>query len=140
MEGIDRIGLRKQLKWDVPLNGIEGTSSIRFPDDKTNYWSRTTLPWMSFGYETKIPPIYMLMFYNGIANGGNMIKPFIAKQFVKDGKVTREMEAEVINPKMCKETTLQQIQEMLVGVVEEGTAGWWTLIISPLQGRRVPHK
>lgn len=122
VEGIDRIGLRKQLKWDVPLNGIEGTSSIRFPDDKTNYWSRTTLPWMSFGYETKIPPIYMLMFYNGIANGGNMIKPFIAKQFVKDGKVTREMEAEVINPKMCKETTLQQIQEMLVGVVEEGTA------------------
>ena len=122
VEGIDRIGLRKQLKWDVPLNGIEGTSSIRFPDDKTNYWSKTTLPWMSFGYETKIPPIYMLMFYNGIANGGNMIKPFIAKQFVKDGKVVREMEAEVINPMMCKETTLQQIQDMLVGVIEEGTA------------------
>ena len=62
------------------------------------------------------------MFYNGIANGGNMIKPFIAKQFVKDGKVLREMEAEVVNPRMCKEITLQQIQEMLVGVVEEGTA------------------
>lgn len=122
VEGIDRIGLRKQLKWDVPLHGIEGTSSIRFPNDKTNYWSKTTLPWMSFGYETKIPPIYMLMFYNGIANGGNMIKPFIAKQFVKDGKVLREMKAEVVNPKMCKETTLQQIQEMLVGVIEEGTA------------------
>jgi len=76
---------------------------------------------MSFGYETKIPPIYMLMFYNGIANGGKMIKPFIAKQFVKDGKVIKEMEAEVVNPKMCKETTLQQIQEMLVDVIEEGT-------------------
>ncbi len=121
VEGIDRIGLRKQLKWDVPLNGIEGTSSIRFPDDKSNYWSKTTLPWMSFGYEAKIPPIYMLMFYNGIANGGNMIKPFIAKQFVKNGKVIKEMEAEVVNPKMCKETTLQQIQEMLVDVIEEGT-------------------
>ncbi|HBG58701.1 MAG TPA: hypothetical protein DDX07_11890 [Porphyromonadaceae bacterium] len=122
VEGIDRIGLRKQLKWDVPLNGIEGTSSIRFPDDKANYWSKTTLPWMSFGYETKIPPIYMLMFYNGIANGGNMIKPFIAKQFVKNGKVIKEMEAEVVNPKMCKESSLQQIHDMLVGVIEEGTA------------------
>lgn len=121
VEGIDRIGLRKQLTWDVPLNGIEGTSSIRFPDDKNNYWSRTTLPWMSFGYETKIPPIYMLMFYNGIANGGNMIKPFIAKQFVKEGKVIKEMKAEVVNPKMCKESTLQQIQEMLLDVIEEGT-------------------
>ena len=121
VEGIDRIGLRKQLTWDVPLNGIEGTSSIRFPDDKNNYWSKTTLPWMSFGYESQVPPIYLLMFYNGIANGGNMIKPFIAKQFVKDGKVIKEMEAEVVNPTMCKETTLQQIQEMLVEVIEEGT-------------------
>jgi len=122
VEGIDRIGLRKQLKWDVPLSGIEGTSSIRFPDDKTNYWSKTTLPWMSFGYESKIPPIYMLMFYNGIANGGKMIKPFIAKQFIEDGNVVKDVEAEVVNPMMCKETTLQQIQEMLVGVVEEGKA------------------
>ncbi|MBK5194664.1 MAG: transpeptidase family protein [Proteiniphilum sp.] len=122
VEGIDRIGLRKQLQWDVPLKGIEGTSSIRFPDDKTNYWSKTTLPWMSFGYELKIPPIYMLMFYNGIANGGKMIKPFIARQFVEDGKVVKSAEAEIVNPNMCKETTLQQIQEMLVGVVEEGTA------------------
>lgn len=122
VEGIDRIGLRKQLKWDVPLKGIEGTSSIRFPDDKTNYWSKTTLPWMSFGYETQIPPIYMLMFYNGIANGGNMIKPFIAKRFVKDGKVVKEVKPEVVNPRMCKETTLQQIHEMLLGVIDEGTA------------------
>jgi cell division protein FtsI (penicillin-binding protein 3) len=121
VEGIDRIGLRKQLQWDVPLKGIEGTSSIRFPDDKDNYWSKTTLPWMSFGYESKIPPIYLLMFYNGIANGGKMIKPFIARQFIEEGKVVKSAEAEVVNPKMCKETTLQQIQEMLVGVVEEGT-------------------
>lgn len=122
VEGIDRIGLRKQLQWDVPLRGIEGKSSIRFPDDKENYWSKTTLPWMSFGYESQIPPIYLLMFYNAIANGGKMIKPFIAKQFVKDGKVVENIEAEVVNPRICKEQTLQQIQEMLVKVVEEGTA------------------
>ncbi|NLJ01499.1 MAG: penicillin-binding protein 2, partial [Bacteroidales bacterium] len=122
VEGIDRIGLRKQLSWDVPLSGIEGTSSIRFPDDKDNYWSRTTLPWMSFGYESQLPPIYMLMFYNGIANGGKMIKPFIAKQFVNDGKIVKEVQAEVVNPKMSKESTREQIHEMLRGVVENGTA------------------
>ena len=122
VEGIDRIGLRKQLSWDVPLSGIEGTSSIRFPDDKDNYWSRTTLPWMSFGYESQLPPIYMLMFYNGIANGGKMIKPFIAKQFVNDGKIVEEVQAEVVNPKMSKESTREQIHEMLRGVVENGTA------------------
>ena len=122
IDGIDRIGLRKQLKWDVPLNGIEGTSSIRYPNDKDNYWSKTTLPWMSFGYETQIPPIYMLMFYNGIANGGKMIKPFIAKQLVEGGKVVKNIEAEVVNPKICKDTTLEVIQEMLKSVVDNGTA------------------
>ncbi|MEA4950557.1 MAG: penicillin-binding protein [Petrimonas sp.] len=122
VKGIDRIGLRKKLTWDVPLNGIEGTSSIRFPDDKVNYWSKTTLPWMSFGYESKVPPIYMLMFYNGIANGGKMIKPFIAKTLLKDGKVVEEYKAEVVNEKMCKDSTLIQIQDMLVGVIENGTA------------------
>jgi cell division protein FtsI (penicillin-binding protein 3) len=122
VDGIDRIGLRKQLTWDVPLNGIEGTSSIRYPNDKNNYWSKTTLPWMSFGYETQIPPIYMLMFYNAIANGGRMIKPFIAKQFLENGKVVKEVEAEVVNPKICKESTLEEIKKMLVGVVENGTA------------------
>lgn len=122
VKGIDRIGLRKKLTWDVPLNGIEGTSSIRFPDDKVNYWSKTTLPWMSFGYESKVPPVYMLMFYNGIANGGKMIKPFIAKTLLKDGKVMERYRAEVVNEKMCKDSTLIQIQEMLVGVIENGTA------------------
>ena len=122
VDGIDRIGLRKQLTWDVPLNGIVGTSSIRYPNDKNNYWSKTTLPWMSFGYETQIPPIYMLMFYNAIANGGKMIKPFIAKQFLENGKVVKEFEAEVVNPKICKESTLEEIKKMLVGVVENGTA------------------
>ncbi len=122
VEGIDRIGLREQLTWDVPLNGIEGTSSIRFPNDKTHYWSKTTLPWMSFGYETRVPPIYMLMFYNGIANDGKMIKPFIAKQFVNEGKVVKEMKAEVVNNKMCKRSTRDQVHEMLKGVVLRGTA------------------
>ena len=122
VEGIDRIGLREQLTWDVPLNGIEGTSSIRFPNDKNHYWSKTTLPWMSFGYETRVPPIYMLMFYNGIANDGRMIKPFIAKQFVNEGRVVKEIKAEVVNSKMCKKTTRDQVHEMLKGVVERGTA------------------
>ena len=122
VDGVDRIGLREKLSWDVPLNGIEGTSSIRDANDKRNYWSKTTLPWMSFGYESKVPPIYMLMFYNGIANNGKMIKPFIAKSFVKNGKVVKEFDAEVINSKMCKNNTLEQIQEMLVSVVENGTA------------------
>lgn len=116
------LGLTKKINWDVPLKGIEGTSVIRHPNDKGNPWSKTTLPWMSFGYETQVPPIYMLMFYNGIANGGKMIKPFFTKAFMKDGKVMEEFKTEVINASLCSARTLKQIQDMMVGVVNEGTA------------------
>ena len=115
-------GITKKLEWDVPLKGKEGTVNIRFPKDKANPWSKTTLAWMSFGYETQVPPIYVLMFYNGIANGGKMIKPFIAKAFLKNGEITEEFNAEVVNPALCSERTLTQIKEMLRGVVTNGTA------------------
>ena len=121
IEAIDRIGLRKKLTWDVPLHGIEGTSRIRYPNDKANPWSKTTLAWMAFGYETQIPPIYMLMFYNGIANGGKMIKPFITKAILKDGKVIEEKTAQVVKEKMCKDTTLTQMKYILERVVSNGT-------------------
>lgn len=116
------LGITKKLEWDVPLKGKEGTAVIRHPKDKSNPWSATTLPWMSFGYETQVPPIYMLMFYNGIANNGKMIKPFITKAFLKDGKIEDEFDTEVVNPALCSERTLKQIQDILVGVVNEGTA------------------
>ncbi|MDR1090372.1 MAG: PASTA domain-containing protein [Prevotella sp.] len=121
VQHIHDLGLTKKIEWDVPLKGKEGTSAIRLPDDKGNPWSKTTLPWMSFGYETQVPPIYMLMFYNGIANNGKMIKPFITKSFIKDGKVEKEFETEVINPMLCSEKTLNQVKEILRGVVTDGT-------------------
>ena len=114
-------GITRKIDWDVPLKGKEGTAVIRSPKDQSSYWSKTTLPWMSFGYETQVPPIYMLMFYNGIANGGKMIKPFITKAFIQNGDVKKEFETEVINPSLCSERTLNQIQAMLVSVVNEGT-------------------
>lgn len=121
VEGIYKLGLGKKLTWDVPLKGREGIASIRFPNDPHNPWSKTTLPWMSFGYETQIPPIYILMFYNGIANNGKMIKPFITKAFLQNGSTKEEFEAEVLNKSLCSKRTLKQVQEILRGVVTNGT-------------------
>lgn len=118
---IQELGLSKNQTWDVPLEGIEGTINIRMPDDARNPWSKTTLPWMSFGYETQVPPIYMLMFYNGIANNGRMIKPFITKAFWDGGKQIEEFETEVVNKSIASSKTIKQVQEILRGVVTDGT-------------------
>lgn len=65
---------------------------------------------MSIGYETMIPPIYILNFYNAIANDGVMIKPKFVKAISKDGEILEEIPTEVVNPKICSDTTLTMIR------------------------------
>lgn len=115
-----------KLNEDMNLE-IPGAAAphIRHPNDKSAaYWSNTTLPWMAVGYETQIPPIYTLAFYNSIANDGKLIKPFFVKSISKNGQIVKSFETKVINPAICKPSTLKDIRFTLLGVVEDklGTA------------------
>lgn len=118
VEGLYRIGLNQPLDLEIPG---AGRAKIRHPKDTARYWSQTTLPWMSFGYETQIPPIYTLAFFNAIANNGKMIRPIFTKAIVHNGKIEESFSTRVINPSICSDKTLAEIKEMLLGVVENGT-------------------
>ena len=118
VEGLYRIGMNADLRLEIPGSG---RAKIRMPGDTLNYWSKTTMPWMSFGYETQIPPIYTLAFYNAIANGGKMMRPIFTKEIIKDGKTIQHFSPEVIKESICSDSTLAIIQDMLLGVVEKGT-------------------
>ena len=77
----------KRMSIDQPLHlqiAGEGKPNIRGP--KERYFAKTTLPWMSIGYETQVPPINILTFYNGIANNGVTVRPKFVKAAMKDGK------------------------------------------------------
>jgi len=97
---------------------------IRHPKDKSKYWSKTTLPWMSIGYETQMPPIYTLAFYNAIANNGKLIRPFFVKAILKNGQPIKTFSTETIREAICKPGTLSIVRETLLGVLEgeKGTA------------------
>lgn len=113
----------KRMSIDQPLHlqiGGEGKPNIK--DPKERYFSKTTLPWMSIGYETQVPPMNILAFYNAIANNGTMIRPKFVRSAVKDGEVIQEFPTEVINPKICSDRTLTQIREILRKVVSVGLA------------------
>ena len=77
---------------------------------------------MSIGYEVQVPPIYTLNFYNAIANGGKMMRPYLVREIQQEGRVIVENSPEIINSSICKESTLKKLQGMLLGVVENGTA------------------
>ncbi len=115
VDGLKRMSIDQPL--GLQISG-EGKPNIRGP--KERYFAKTTLPWMSIGYETQVPPINILTFYNAIANNGTMVKPKFVKAAIQDGIVVQEFETEVINPKICSDKTLTQIREMLRRVVYDG--------------------
>lgn len=112
-----------EMKLNEPMDlEIPGAGKPKIKYTSSSNWSGTSLAWMSFGYETQIPPIYMLTFYNAIANNGKMIKPYFVKAICKDGVEKKKFSTSVINPSICSPKTLKKVKEMLVGVVEFGTA------------------
>lgn len=116
IEGLSRIGLTEDLRIDIPG---AGKPFIRKPGDRG--WSKSSLPWLSFGYESGIPPIYMLAFYNAIANDGKMMRPIFVKEIMQDGKTVERFSPEVVKESICSGKTLKIIRNMLLGVVEHGT-------------------
>jgi cell division protein FtsI (penicillin-binding protein 3) len=110
--GLHRTGIDADLKLEIPG---AGRAKLRRPGDR--YWSRLSLPWMSFGYEVQIPPIQTLTFFNAVANGGKMVRPMFVRDVVKNGKTIRHFEPEVIVPEICSERTLKIIRDMLRNAV-----------------------
>jgi len=117
IDGIYKMGLQNKL--GLQIKG-EGKPYIKNPEDKT--WSGVSLPWMSIGYEMALTPLQILTFYNAVANDGVMVKPMFVKQISKTGKAIEKLEPEVINPRIASPEVIKMAQEMLKGVVQEGTA------------------
>ena len=122
VKGIYRTGLADDLH--LPLYGY-AKPRIRMPkkNSRNQYtnWSKTALPWMSIGYETQIPPISTVTFYNAIANGGKMMRPRFIKSIVKNGEVIEEFEPVVQREQICSPKTLKKMQTILERVVTRGT-------------------
>jgi cell division protein FtsI (penicillin-binding protein 3) len=119
VDGLYRLGLTEALELEIPGSG---KAKIRRPGDGTAYWSKTTLPWMSIGYETQMPPISILTFFNAIANDGKMIRPYFVKEIREKGEVTERRETAVIRNRICSSKTLKVIREMLIDAVESKDA------------------
>lgn len=117
------IELIYKTKINEPLNlDIKGAANpdIKKTDDKR--WSKLSLPWMSIGYEVMLTPIQILTFYNAIANDGVMVKPQFVTEIRHDNEVIKTFDTIVINESIASPQTVATLQELLKGVVENGTA------------------
>ena len=110
---------------NVPLGtGMAGEARpyIKHPIFDKKNWSKTSLPWMSIGYELRLPPLQILTLYNAVANGGKMMKPQFVKEIRKEGVTLQTIEPVVLKEQIASKKTIDTIQSMMRGVVERGTA------------------
>lgn len=115
----------KDFGLDLPTNieiGGEEAPLIKDPKDPKSQWSGTTLPWMSIGYELLMTPLQLLTFYNAVANGGRMMRPYIVQRTERYGDVLKEFRPTVVKRSIASKTTINKAQELLREVVLTGTA------------------
>ncbi|HVS60066.1 MAG TPA: penicillin-binding transpeptidase domain-containing protein [Gemmatimonadaceae bacterium] len=111
----------RDLGFGMPL-GIplpaESPGTLREPRE----WSRQTSASILMGYEIAVTPLQLVVAYSAIANGGELLEPHLVKEVrALDGKVLYRAEPRAVRRVMSGEVA-RTIQQMLLAVVQEGTA------------------
>jgi len=113
----ERVGLTR--KTGIEIAG-EPEPYIKSTSDST--WSGLSLSMMSIGYEMLLTPLQILTFYNAIANKGYRVEPRLVSEWKSRGRTVKTLPIKKDKTQICSQNTLAQLQEMLNGVVENGTA------------------
>ncbi|MBO4635264.1 MAG: penicillin-binding protein 2 [Bacteroidales bacterium] len=114
--------------FDFDISGL-GTPVVNRPG--TAGWSKTTLGTTAYGYGISVTPLHIATFYNGIANKGRMMKPYLVESVEKDGKVLKRFEPSALNNSICSPATADTVTRALRAVVNSGTG-------TRLKGAKLP--
>jgi cell division protein FtsI (penicillin-binding protein 3) len=115
--------LRFHQKSGIDLTGEE-KPILRSPGER--YWSKVSLPWLSFGYGVNVSPLQTLTLYNAIANNGVMMKPYLVSSILENGLEVETYGPEVLDNRIAGPSTLNALRSCLEGVCNEegGTAAF----------------
>ena len=101
---------------------LKGMGKPTILDPRNNGWSGTSLGSVAYGYGVSITPLHTVTFYNAIANGGKMMKPYLVECINReDGKVQKGGQS-ILNGSICSKTTADSLKSALRSVVTNGTA------------------
>lgn len=114
---VDRFKEMLGMKLDIP---IPGAAHPVIKDANDKFFSKTSLAWMSFGYETSIPAINVATFYNAIANNGKMMAPRFVSAISKEGSIVKEYPTQTLNSSIASSSAIKDMQYILEMVVSDG--------------------
>ncbi|MBF0491917.1 MAG: penicillin-binding protein [Deltaproteobacteria bacterium] len=113
---VQGFGFGSKTGIDVPgeVSGIIGSPKK---------WSTLQMSTIAFGQGIGVTPIQVVTAYSAIANGGNLMKPYIVKKIVDSkGVVLKQTEPQVLR-RVMKEENAKILRELLKLVVGPGGTG-----------------
>ncbi len=119
---------------------INGERKPYLIDPSSKWWSKTSLPWMAFGYEMEFTPLQILTFYNAVANDGELVKPRIVKEIRLGDKVIETIDKEVVNKKIARLSTINKMKKLMADVVKKVQLETYILKNFLWQEKQVQHK
>jgi cell division protein FtsI/penicillin-binding protein 2 len=105
------------------LTGIDLKGEVKGWLKDPSRWSKTSIGAIPIGYEVTVTPLQLLSMMAAVANNGTYMRPFVVKYIQdKQGHVVKSFEPKVLAERVIEEETARRVTEILVNVVERGTA------------------
>jgi cell division protein FtsI (penicillin-binding protein 3) len=122
----ERLGAAK-LSAAIQAFGFGSVTHVDLPGEvpglvrPVDKWARINLVTTSFGQGISVTPLQLLRAYAAIANGGNLMRPYIVRRIVApDGSVLHENQPQVVGTPISARTAAI-VADLLRGVVDGGT-------------------
>lgn len=97
---------------------VEASGTLREPVR----WSKQSGNSMAMGYEVAVTPLQLAAAYVAVANDGELLEPALVKEIrTPDGRVLYRHERRVVR-RVVSPAVARRVRQMLIGVVEGGTA------------------
>ncbi len=110
----EAFGFRDKTGFDLPGEA----SGVFYNDEQFNIVELATA---SFGQGPKITPLQLITAVSAIANGGDLMKPHLVKQFTdENGTVVKKVEPTVVRKIVSKQTS-ETVCELLENAVANGS-------------------
>ena len=103
--------------------GVDLPGETRGIVQNKTQWSRVTLSNVSFGQGIGVSVIQIARALSSIANGGNLVRPFIVKRVLDRDNQTIEEQLPQVDVRVISENTAKQLQDMMVEVTKAGGTG-----------------
>ena len=113
---LESIGFFEPMHSGIAAENIPMVRRLVDKDAKGNNITMTArhldLARQAYGYNTTIPPLYTLAYYNAIANKGKLVRPHLTKRLIGEG-IDSVLEISYIRDQVCSPETAEKVKQCL---------------------------